>query len=130
MKKSDFERITAALNELSLFVFECMQKEYSEQSEKALNNKRLFNFQPFPPDEREKKAIERLLSDMPGEAVAPSRNPLVDSQSNISSKNKGFSLSEKEIEKMLIEFEGMSITKKPRKDGRFQGYIYLKGEKK
>ena len=129
MKKSDFERITAALNELSLFVFECMQKEYSEQSEKALNNKRLFNFQPFPPDEREKKAIERLLSDMPGEAVAPSRNPLVDSQSNISSKNKGFSLSEKEIEKMLIEFEGMSITKKPRKDGRFQGYIYVKGEK-
>lgn len=129
MKKSDFERITAALNELSLFIFECMQKEYPEQTEKALNIKRLFNFPPLPPDEREQNVL-KIFESLSTEHTAPMRDINVALQRNISNKNKGFSLSEEEIEKMLIEFEGMSITKKPRKDGRFQGYIYVKGEKK
>ena len=81
------------------------------------------------------EAVENFLdgfnfSPLHGEPFAPMRDVNVASQRNISNKNKGFSLSEEEIEKMLIEFEGMSITKKPRKDGRFQGYIYVKGEKK
>lgn len=72
MKKSDFERITAALNELSLFIFECMQKEYPEQTQKALNNKRLFDFPTLPPDEREKNTI-KILKSLSTEEVAPMR---------------------------------------------------------
>lgn len=83
----------------------------------------------LPLEDWEKEAIKRLSALSPDD-VAPLRNVNVDSQSNISSKNKGFSLSEKEIEKMLIDFDGVSITQKPRKDGRYQGYIYVKGEKK
>lgn len=132
MDKKDFECIIGALNELSLYVFELMKKETFNQNEKALTNKRLFSLPALPPDERERRALDNLNLNMPGEmpGLAPSRNNLEDSKLNISSKNKGFSLEEKEIEKMLIEIDGISINKSPRKDGRFQGYLYVKGEKK
>ena len=33
-------------------------------------------------------------------------------------------------EKMLIEMDGVSVTAKPRKDGRYQGYVLQNGKKK
>ena len=32
-------------------------------------------------------------------------------------------------EKMLIEMDGVSVTAKPRKDGRYQGYVLQNGKK-
>lgn len=32
-------------------------------------------------------------------------------------------------EKMLIEMDGVSVTAKPRKDGRYQGYVLKDGKK-
>lgn len=74
MKHQDFERIMDALRQLSLFVFECMQKDNIEQQEKALNSKRLFT---LPPEEVEhEKRMLKILQSMPSieDDVAPLRN--------------------------------------------------------
>ena len=128
MKQFEYERILGALNELSLYVFECMQKDYSQQDEKALNNKRLLNLQQIPPDEREKEAIKKILSLASPDDVAPLRNNLADSQLNFNVRQQSKSFGDKEID-MLLNVPGVSINKKPRSDGRFQGYITINGSK-
>lgn len=68
-----------------------------------------------------------------GEQSPPSIPPLrkeEDLKPNISKKEKGVStLTEKEIEEMLLNIPGISITSKPRKDGRYQGYALVKGDR-
>ncbi len=96
-------------------------------------------------DNNRSEAVERIIdgfnfSPLHGESfvsrstsmprTAPSRRNVDSQLNNDSQKKKSISLSEEEIEKMLIEIDGISITKKPRKDKRFQGYVYVKGVKK
>lgn len=45
-------------------------------------------------------------------------------------KNDGVLTAPKEISQMLVQIQGVSISSKPRKDGRFQGYILDNGDKK
>lgn len=80
MNEKDYDFIMRLLRELTLYVYECKQKDTSHENEKALS-KRLFNFQNIPPDERERFARENIFSaPLPG-TVAPMRN-IVDSQLN------------------------------------------------
>lgn len=83
MNEKDYDFIMRTLRELTLYIYECNQKESSLQNEKALN-KRLFNFPKLPSDERERSARENIFSAMPG--TAPSRRN-VDSKLNRYDKN-------------------------------------------
>lgn len=79
MTEKDYDFIMSTLRELTLYVYECKQKETSNEDGKALN-KRLFNF-PIPPDERERSARENIFSAPSPRTVAPMRH-VVDSQQN------------------------------------------------
>ena len=122
MKKSDYERIRAALNELSLFIFECMQKDYPEQQEKALNNKRLLS---LPPEEvaHEQRVLKMLQSTSPFEVERRTEK-----KKKIQINDDGDLATQKEYQ-MIINLPGVSINSKPRSDGRYQGYIVdIKGK--
>ena len=120
MKKEDYEFLENTLRSLALFIAERKENEqwFIEEKKKA-DFKRLFFV--VGPTEPTRPA---------GTMVAPMRDANVDLKSNINQKEKGIStLSEKEIEEMLINVKGVSINKKPRKDGRYQGYALIKGER-
>ena len=96
MTEKDFEYISNTLRELSMFIHDCAEKTTSRQ--KALNNKRLFNFDRIPPDEHERKQLARLEAEpspvgRPTEPTAPSR-------SNVAKQLNRLVWSNKEIKEM------------------------------
>ncbi len=118
MKKEDYEFLENTLRSLALFIAERKENEqwFIEEKKKA-DFRRLF----FVVGSSEPTAKPQQL--------APMRSPAEALQPNFSSKKEGASLSEKEINEMLINIPGISITKNARKDGRFQGYAVIKGER-
>ena len=46
------------------------------------------------------------------------------------SQTETYLTAEKEDSQVIIDMPGIYITKKPRKDGRFQGYVTIDGAKK
>ncbi|MBE7087172.1 MAG: hypothetical protein E7369_02595 [Clostridiales bacterium] len=114
-EREQIERLITNLAEISTFLVKIKH--------------RLENEKPV----RISEAVERFLdgfnnSPLHGDPPVPMHD--VDaSKLNIKQVKKGVSFSEEEIRKMLIDIPGISISKKQRRDGRYQGYITLKGEK-
>ena len=99
MKKEDYEYIENTIRDLSYFVRKCRLEDEREEF---------------------KKKFRLIKNDNP---PLPSQENVV-SKFNIVKEEKGVSnINYKGEIEMLIKIPGVSINKKPRKDGRFQGYI-------
>lgn len=102
MEKDDYEYIENTIRDLSFFIRDCRIKEEKE------------NF---------KKQFSLIKNDS---LPLPSQCNVV-SKLNIDNKEVHISINDyKENNEMLIKVPGISINSKPRKDGRYQGYIVNK----
>lgn len=130
MQKKDFKHVLDVLNELSLYVYECMENEESAANKKALR-KCFFNFKPFPLSDFEARQLERLNNLPVGRPTEPPNRRSGDDvakQLNNVTKKEGFK-EQKEGDKMLVDISGVCVGKHIRPDGRWQGYYNFNGRR-
>ena len=120
MKKEDFDYLERTLRELSLFIAELKAQE------------------PWYIEDKKKASLRSLFYLVGGKndpnvspAPAPMRNTVVSQSNSFNDNEKGVStIEKKENIEMLIDVPGLSVNRKPRNDGRFQGYIITEHGKK
>lgn len=131
MDKKDFEYVLGALNDLSLYVYGCMEKANTNPNGKALNNKRLFNFDRIPPDEHERTQIAQLLENMSGrtsDQPAPSRSNVAKQLNKMGKKINSNFTGEPELIKLKHGQGSISLKIRYNKNGTvykiYQGRYY------